>query len=427
MVDRTIIVPTAVRGSFSAEAGFGGSGNTSDGSTFTITGSGFGTKSQAAAKVFDTFDTYYDNGTAETPYSALNDGDTIPSTSSDPFDTHVGVWTKDVAGTYGRRSAAYKSQVAADGNSDYWMDAWKGWATVDGNNLYCRWYFWVDEEGFQEAALDGNHSSSATNITITPSNLRFSDASAAPRLIITLNDASLHRTTLALPKISGTNCDITDALPSAADSGNAVFIDNKDSTKFIRVWDVTSGSSDLLQLSWTWNQITNQGPAANNESDTEPNSTAGGAGSWNLMEIEVFHAQEEADETTSFYKAWLNGTQIGSTITGDISKAAGTWPFSGIVPRLIGQDHSTGTKWKMPNNFFRLAEIYADKTTQRIEIGDHATVLRSSTVREVCQIKSWSDTQIEFIVNQGEHTSVKGNYVYHVDDNNSETLIGQYI
>jgi len=413
--------------SFTPESGFGGSGTIKDLESYTITaGSGFGTKSQAASKVFDTFDTYYNNGTAETPYSALNSGDNIPFSSNDPFDSNLGVWRAEAAAAYGRRTLGYQTPSSSGSSFDYFMDGWRGWIAPEGNKIYVRWYFWIEESGHIKQALDGAHSTSATVLTVTPGSVVINDASPSSfhTVVVVLDDASFHRTVQADPKLTPTTLNITDGLASAAADANDFYFRLNDSTKFIRIWDVASGASDLLQLSWTWTLISAAGN--NNNSDTDAIPRAGGSGTWNLMEIEVFHPQEEVDEATGEYKAWLNGTQIGSTVTGDISNA-GTWPFSGIVPRGIGQNTSAPVeRWLLPDNFVRLAEIYADTTTQRVEIGDHATDLFSSTIREVCQLSAWSDTSITFIINQGLHSSLKDKYVYFVDDTNSATLVGQY-
>lgn len=411
---------------FSAEAGFSISGEIVDGNTVTISGTGFGTKAQAAPKVFDTFDIYYNNGIAETPYSALNDGDTIPSTASDPYDSHVGVWTKDASVAYGVRSAAYKSPVAAAGQLDYHMETWLGWPAPDGNKLYARWYIWLEDEAYFQVALDGNHASGATNITTTPALARLNDSSVAAEIIIILDDNARHRTTQSLPKISTTNFDIDDALPSAAASGKFCYVSDKDTAKLIRVWDTVSGPSDILQFSWTMSLYEASGNT--DETDTDIITRAGGVGQWNLLEIELFHPQEEVDIATGVVRVRLNGVDVGSGLTGVIGQTTaqgGTWPFSGIQPRAIGMD-SSPSRWQLPNNFLRLAEIYADTTTQRIEIGNHATDLFQSTIREVCMLSTWSDGSIDFIVNLGELGSLTGKYLYIVDSNNIATLAGQF-
>ncbi len=409
---------------FNPEAGFSLSGTIGDGNSVTLIGTGFGTKSQAAPKVFDTFDIYYNNGVAETPYSVLNSGDSILFGPTKPYNNHVGGWTAESDAAYGQRSKGYQSPTSFGASFDYWMENWRGWAAPTGNKIYLRWYFWIEEEGFFETFLDGAHSGGATNITVTPGIVNLGDASPARNIAIKLDDGSLHRTVQSLPKISTTNFDIDGALPSSITSGNSCYVSGKDATKFIRIWDVVGGSSDLLQFSWTWNLYS----AAENaeQTDTEPTTRAGGPGTWNLLELELFHPQLEVDVNDGVIKAYLNGILVGTGVTGDISNA-GTWPFSGIIPRLIGQDTSAAfERWLLPNNFIRLAEIYADTTTQRIEIGDHATDLFQSTVREVCMLESWIDTDVGFIINRGELGSLAGKYLYIVDTNNVATLAGQF-
>lgn len=417
---------------FTPEAGFGWSGNAADGQTFTITqSSGFGTKAQAAAKIFDTFEKYYDNGVVTTPYSALNDGDTIPSAATDPFDTHTGVWTKDVAGRYGKREAAYKSEVdTAGGNIDYWLEGWLGWPAAPSgiNDFYARWYLWVEEGNFFETFLDGAHSSAATNITVIPGLAKLSDASPAPPIIIVLNDGSFHRTTQDTPKISTTNFDIVAALPEAANSGNSVYVgDSNDACKHIRVWDVDGGADKTLRLSYTWQTLAAGGE--NSPGLPDPTPRAGGAGIWNLLELLVHCVTDEADILDGTAKGFMNNA-VNGDISGSIQKTTGEggiWPFDGIIPRLIGMDAAAASvKFKVPNNFLRLAEIYADTTPQRIEIGDHATDLFQSTIREVCPIKGWVDGEVKFIINQGRHPAVSGAYPYFVDETNSATLMGRF-
>lgn len=112
-------------------------------SSITITGTNYGTKSTAAPDLWDTVDNIG-------AYSALNDGDTIPTTGGAPWTLNDGSIMKyETSDTmrHARVSAMYKGQTGATGG-------YLGGRTVSGaTKLYVSW--WI------KSSLDvsGGHSS----------------------------------------------------------------------------------------------------------------------------------------------------------------------------------------------------------------------------------------------------------------------------
>ena len=93
----------------------------------------------------------------------------------------------------------------------------------------------------------------------------------------------------------------------------------------------------------------------------------------------------------------------------------------GMMVRLLGMDSSVSVYW---GETVELSDIWIDKTAQRIEIGDAASLL-SCTVREPQVATAWADTSITFSVNQGALGSNFANkFLFVMGD--GESLIASY-
>jgi hypothetical protein len=69
-------------------------------------------------------------------------------------------------------------------------------------------------------------------------------------------------------------------------------------------------------------------------------------------------------------------------------------------------------------------DIFYDFTVARFEVAD-APVWDDRTASEVQIPVSWSDASVSFAVNQGEHVSLAGKYLFFVDATGSATLVGK--
>ena len=239
-------------------------------------------------------------------------------------------------------------------------------------------------------------------------------------IIIVLDNGNFHRTTQLGDGITDTLINIADALPSPAGSGNTVYAKILPPTKLSRIWDYYTGSI-LISTSLTWRIISSPPTPDNDYLTIHPER-----GQWNLMELEMHLPTLEADKNNAYMKFWVNG-ELSVDVFANIGSLSGTYPFQGFQPRLIGNDTSRPLEWAMPNNFIRLAQVYKDRTPQRIIVCDSNVSIGASNIQEICLATEWSDTQIKFKLNQGEHASFSGLYIWHVNASNSGTLIGKIV
>jgi len=414
----TMTVSPGIPASFSEEPGFSLSGVARHNGALTIGGTGMGSKAQAAPRSFDMFDQYYNNGVLENPRGELTSGDLLKTDIDHPHESRPGevpgAWIGDPDKAYGQQSASYSSYPPI-AFVDFALDHVRGWYDqVEGETLYRRWLYYVEEGPAVARATSGDLSGGATVVTLSAASTRLIEG-VFHRVSIVLDDGSLHRTRQVAPIISETQLNIEDPLPSPAASGNVLYYGSFPPTKLARIWDTNGGNSDVLQVSWTWRLIGtdhNGAPLANTPIP----------GQWNLMEILMHVPKLAANRGASSIEGRINGEIIGE-VTGDYTNHGGD--FNGFVPRLVGNNSSRPLEWAVPDNFVMMAQEYLDTTPQRIELADNGVDLYASTVREVCYIEAWSDTEIKVLLNQGAHAALSGLYIWHLDASNVPTLVGQ--
>lgn len=103
-------------------------------------------------------------------------------------------------------------------------------------------------------------------------------------------------------------------------------------------------------------------------------------------------------------------------------------PFSSTdLPIMATDDDMGGHTIDFPNMVetqtgtdahYDYDSIVVDWTTARVLLGDAATYA-GSTLFEVQCLLSWSDTQIQIAINQGQHANLTGKYLYVFDSSNA--------
>lgn len=115
-----------------------------DGDSFTITGSGFGTRTQAAPIFFDTIETVYKDGVASSPYAAVANGANVPTSSAYVWASEEGMGIHNDV-TYANRTRAYKGLFNGDAErEDSFLDLIQHWPDSDTSGItqyYGTWKF----------------------------------------------------------------------------------------------------------------------------------------------------------------------------------------------------------------------------------------------------------------------------------------------
>lgn len=232
-------------GSFVGEPGFAATGSFGDGEIITVTGEGFGTKTQAAPIFFDTVDNPLINGVRSDRYDGLPSGTEVPTDDGDPwFRGNIGpVTLRDDADTYGNRSKTYLTEFLADGHIDGWMEAPSGFPDPvlgEVTEVYIRWYV---NPSFDPHESPGSHKF-----------IRIWDTSGGAEVGIRISWTQMH---LTYDQIG------TGSTPSWADWGGTpdswnlmeIYVDT--ATGVIRAWTNNAPVHDVSDFA----------PGANNELD----------------------------------------------------------------------------------------------------------------------------------------------------------------
>lgn len=136
-------------------------------------------------------------------------------------------------------------------------------------------------------------------------------------------------------------------------------------------------------------------------------------GVWNRIEFYL-------DQSSGLVTSWLNGQQRWSNnwLTSFMT-TINTVDLGHMVdsPGRLPNDPATAEEW--------FADVYYDLTRNRFEVADNAS-WASRTRSEVQIPTSWGTTSVTFAINRGEHSSLSGKYLYHLDTSNTATRLGQF-
>lgn len=167
------------------------------------------------------------------------------------------------------------------------------------------------------------------------------------------------------------------------------------SNKFLRIWDNPNG--DESRISWTSMHMT-YGP----DSGGSPSwgSHATNAGAWNYMELWA--------RSNGKIKATVNGKIIH-----DASDFLSSGSAYGLNIKLIGFDPSITTPY-YADMVTEIDDIYVSGSRARVELSASNT-WDAKSHRETQIPIEWSNTEIRFIVNEGD-LNLNNTYLYVFDD-----------
>jgi hypothetical protein len=357
------------------------------GSTITITGSGFGSKAQAAPILYDMVDAAYENGVLNNKHSELNDGDPILRTSADP-DSIWGLASNGAQGnsiveiTSARvpRHSSSTEHYYFKGFSGYvgWPVAYGGQSgeetPVDESKLYVSWWYkpkytpsryWridpFNQEGeFIPGELLAINGFSAEFIGIDDEGM----INIAFREDVRSADLESH-------VVRGIESNSTTVFPSVfKGSGDFGYL-TPGSQKFIRVWEDPDGREGI-RLSWT-----------------QMHHTIGGVINWEdrpLRSNEWNHMELRIDTEAGRVQTLVNGYQVANFNFSPTLDAQGKWSPTVALLGLNGKNA------KLQVNEFD--DIYIDNTFQSVILANEKT-FSDVTHYELQLPVEWQNTTVQ--------------------------------
>ncbi len=418
---------------FSAEAGFSISGEIAHGNSVIITGSGFGTKAQAAPAVWDMGQEVFIDGVENTAHAALNDGDNAVGPMYDDGTNAAMSLTRTHRHT---RVDRHYASASIHGNSFIHAG---GLAPFPGGNTARQSFSafkikfpsldptFVDAANFSNLSgtfIEGVDGELGEAITIT------FDSSDFAANILTIGVGPLGYTATQLG-IYSPNLNITSS-----------------TTPFTIVGDVSGATADCETSSphnqtasgklWRIDQESQEGVECitqiSNQSFWVESNTGG------VDEIVMNRGTHSITyNTVTDFTSWIHvevrfdfrvGTLIAAT-----HRAAGN--LSSVTKVIPGQDGSNNIldQWLNIHSFgydatehpyhVDYGEVYIDSTPQRVVIGNNA-IYANCTKLELQRPTSWIDGEIIITMNNGEFNDVAGNFLYVLSIEDVATLIGQF-
>lgn len=380
------------------------------GSTITITGSGFGSKPQAAPILYDTVDAAYENGVLNPRHSQLSNGDLILGTNENPDS----IW----AGPSNTAFGSSRVQVTSDrptrhanSSEHYYFKGFNGFVgkpvayggksgfdtPVDEPQLYVSWWYkpkyspslyWridpLNQEGTfvpgEKLAINGN---SATFIGIDDEgmiNLAF--------------DNLVNSNNLKGQLLRGSQSNATTIFPDIFKGGGDFGYLDPGSQKYLRIREDANGKIGIA-LSWT--QM-HQSLSGYNTSDVLVNwaKRVLEGNQWHFMEFMIdtnkgtFKINIDAQPLTSF------NFDPKLAFEGEWSPTVALLGLNGKVGHLQESDFD---------------DIYIDNSFQRVIIADSKNI-QEAGYTEVQYPTSWSDTAIKFQLNKGSLPEAQEIYVF---------------
>lgn len=395
-------------------------------SVITITGSGFGSKTQAAPIIYDFSDKAYINGTLDNTQGDLTEGDPLLPGATDiywakPSSTSFGGSNVHITYAQTHRHNNIFAHYTFDGPNGFlgWPKAYGGTSTTGNHKkLYASWRLKPFRDSisywrWKTDSIDGNFT------------LGSDPYQAGEKLIINSpvlgiiygeaiwldTDGWLHFIALTVSSsaqlkgalIEGVTSGATTTLPDGDEP--TTFI-SPGSNKYIRLWEEQTGKTGV-RLSWTQDQTTVAGKTPDG-TDTHLR-----VGRWN-------HLEAELNLTNNTYRVWINNRQhkeidLSGAEREDIvlSPSIAVLGFNG--KNQIYARHEFG-------------EIYMDNTPQRVIVAN-ASTLNNATHTEIQLADTWSDGSVSFKLSLGEFKTGNNSslYVYVFDENGVSNTTGMQI
>jgi len=186
------------------------------------------------------------------------------------------------------------------------------------------------------------------------------------------------------------------------------------SSKFLRVWDTSSGPSDTFQLSWTRMHLT--------ESHFVPYPSSPNT---DITTDEWVHFEYEMNYDTVANGGFLNARAENNLIHGNFTTLYDAGWNGSMFVKLFGWDPSSSTNVTGTEDI-NFSDFYIDNSLARIVITDNATY--ASSVMKVPQMHtSWAAGEIiiEYLY-AGPLLTLAGNHLHVVKEDLTTIYIGQF-
>lgn len=359
--------------------------------TLSITGSNFGTKTQAAPVLYDTVDVTYENGVADTFVGSLADGDPVPdyeANNSAPYDVMYGGITVNKSDRPRVAGGSCYRLPGREGKIGYPM-AYGGRNTPAGNDtLYLAWWFRRKYHWQYWRLAPGDMSGPFTPgeaITINGIDGRYIDYEP---------ETGLHH--FEIPKHNAN--DLSGYVITGLTSGETMTFSTTGGggfpgTKFARFRDNPDGSGQGGSYTPADYYISPSVPRVYDRlsySETPPDE-------WELHEILI---QYDFVAGTGTFDAWVNRIHRGTVEQDSINTPDLNYS---LTFSLLGND---------AYETFQVTDIdfiYEDPHAQRVYLGN-ASTFSACTHVELQRPTAWADDAVTAAKNEG--TLVGDKWVY---------------
>lgn len=178
---------------------------------------------------------------------------------------------------------------------------------------------------------------------------------------------------------------------------------------------ISSGGSNSPGCQWYLNRVSqsgmNNGTKWWHDPDLHGHPSSFPTDQWNLVEVEIIESTGLGVADGS-YRYWLNGEEmifLENIVTRNNATVPASMLFLGIENKRWEESGDS-----TPDDYY-IDDLYLDQTPARVMLAN-ASSFGSTTVREIQEILSWSDTSITVKVRQGNYADDETAYVYVADD-----------
>lgn len=384
----------------------------------TLTGSGFGEKTQAAPILFDKVDASYENGILNESYQMLTDGSKVPSSSSEG---QAPVWAGVSSGAWGsfppeittqspRHDKSGKHYLLLGHNSTIGnpvaYGGKSGWDTpIDNKQLYVSWWFKPKYEPqwywrVSPVELTGSFQAEETLDIGGIARATFIGIDNDGQINLVFHKAPPRTDDLKGVTIKGQTSGATSKFPTTFVNSEGFGYETPGSQKYIRVWEDPYGKEGI-RFSWTQMHQT-IGSTVNWE--TAPVK----GGEWNHLELEM-------DTEQGFVRLRVNSDVLTSFSFDPALDSQGRWS---PTVALMGLNGKVG---KLQQS--HMDDIYIDKALQRVVVGN-ASKFENVTHYEVQYPTLWTNDMLEFNLDLGAIDSQSSAYVYVFDSSGIQNSDG---
>jgi hypothetical protein len=338
----------------------GHSGTLAHGDSYTITGSGFGTKSSAAPVAFGDME-------------------------NNSVNARIGAWTNTfetaVSTSYQRNSHSTRNAVctlADHGNGQDAVCAFEGGS--DAASWYAQNWFYLGSDYDWMGGDNGNNKIFRMWSTgDTTNNLRIQGPINNVDIYVEAADEAHGGTEYGSPP-----CDLQGGWYPVVPGGTCADMIMSGTKPSGSYW----GGGDIQ-----WRRF----------------ATDMNLGTWHLFQFEF--RSSDVNTANGVLRWWVDGKLIfnHSDVTTRTSSQQ-----SHMRPKYLGIESIQNSGGHGATGHYYLDDVYIDNTWQRVEIGNNATY-NSCTLKEIQPATSWADGSVTFTVNQGSFADGATGYIFVTD------------